>query len=421
VDERRAYELARLRLARMSAAGGDALPAALRRSTEIASQTLNVERVGIWLFVDERRAIRCFHLFERSKEARSEGALLRGVDIPTYFAALQERRYIVADDARTHPLTRELRRHYLEPLGITSMLDVPIYEGGAVRGVVCHEHVGPKRTWSVEEHDFAATVADSVALLMQEAARSDAERRTFALHEHAIEIERLRGFSQLAAGAMHDVRNLVSVVRWAARGILEDRAVNADIGSNAERVLAATDSIMSVVRELESLERDRERVPCVVNLSEAVPRMLPLLRAAIGEGHRLEWTSAEPSGLVLIDPSQLERALLNLVLNAREAMPEGGTITIENGETVVDGDGCEPGVYAVVTVRDTGTGMAPEIASRAFEPYFTTRRSGTGRGMGLAVVRAVMERYGGFVHIESEVGTGTTFRVYLPRVAATSR
>jgi signal transduction histidine kinase len=405
----------------MSASGGDSLAGALSRSTEIAAQTLNVERVGIWLFVDDRRAIRCFDLFERSKDAHSEGALLRGVDIPTYFAALGERRYIAADDARTHPLTRELRRHYLEPLGIASMLDVPIYEGGEVRGVVCHEHVGVPRKWSVEDQDFAATVADSIALLMEEAARSDAERRTFLLQEQAIEKERLQAFSQLATGAIHDMRNLVSVVRWAARSIVEDRQATEVIGSHAERVLAATEAIIGIIRDLESLEHDRERLPCVVDLVAEAKRCLPLLRAAVGETCHVELTNMEPTGLVLVDPSQLERVLFNLVLNARDAMPDGGPISIEIAETTVVGEDLEPGIYVVLAIRDTGSGMAPETLKRIFEPYFTTRHPGTGRGIGLTLVSAVVERYGGFVHVESELGDGSTFRVYLPRVAAVAK
>lgn len=138
----RDFECARLRLARASVEGGCSLVSAFQSTTELAADTIQVERCGIRLFIEERRAIRCFDLFERSSRRHSEGAVLRAKDFPTYFGALERLRVVQADQASLAPATRELDASYLAPLGIGAMLDAPVFRNGKVVGVVCHEHVG---------------------------------------------------------------------------------------------------------------------------------------------------------------------------------------------------------------------------------------------------------------------------------------
>jgi signal transduction histidine kinase len=118
-----------------------------------------------------------------------------------------------------------------------------------------------------------------------------------------------------------------------------------------------------------------------------------------------------------VDRGRLERLVLNLVINARDAMPEGGTIVLEVGEATVEDEDLAPGVFTTISVQDTGVGMSPEVRRRAFEPFFTTKQRGVGTGLGLAVVHSIAERYGGFVHVDSELGRGTTVCAYLPRVS----
>src|SRR5262245_57823876 len=195
----REFESARLRLARLRVAGGSGLVGALRRATEESARVLETERVGIWLFVDERRAIRCYDLFERDSDAHSEGAILRAADFPAYFRTLEERRAILAEDARADPQTSELRAAYLEPLGIAAMLDVPVYRAGKVVGVLCHETRSLRRFTS-EECDFATTVADGIARQLEEAARRDAEARADAQEHHLAELRKMEALGRLAAG-----------------------------------------------------------------------------------------------------------------------------------------------------------------------------------------------------------------------------
>jgi len=418
---RRAFETARLRLARMGSAGAAPLATVFREITAVAADTLGVERVGIWLFIDNHRAIRCFHLYERSKLAYSEGAVIYGLDVPTYFAALLERRAIAADDACAHPLTRELAKPYLGPLGITSMLDAPIYRDGRVCGVVCHEHVGPKRCWSNEDRDFAASVADNVALQFASAARVEAETMARGLRHEMSELRRLRELSRVAAGAAHDFRNLLLVASWLARDISENPATPIEVVDRADRIRDTISRAQDIAIHLGSMTCDEAARPEVVDLSSTIDHLMPLLRTAAGELHEVELVPGGHAGYVLIDASQLERMVMNLVLNARDSMPEGGSVSIAvEPIEVADGE-YPPGSYARIAVSDTGQGMDAATRARIFEPYFTTKAPGAGNGLGLAVVHRIVDRVGGFVHVESAIGKGSTFRVYLPRVAAPTR
>ncbi|MGQ9559951.1 MAG: PAS domain S-box protein [Candidatus Oleimicrobiaceae bacterium] len=151
------------------------LPAALRVITETAAYTLDVARVGVWLFVEERSKIRCLDLYERPASRHSSGQELQAEHYPTYFRTLERERLIPAHDAQADESTREFAADYLEPLGITSMMDAPIRLNGQTVGVICHEHVGPPRHWTVEEQAFASSMADMIALAMQASERRRTE------------------------------------------------------------------------------------------------------------------------------------------------------------------------------------------------------------------------------------------------------
>jgi signal transduction histidine kinase len=251
------------------------------------------------------------------------------------------------------------------------MLDAPIYRDGTVIGVVCHEHVGAPRRWTTEERDFSASVADNLSLLSEEAARAEAEDRASALQQQALELEKVKALSQLAAGTAHDVRNLVSVVRWAARSISGDTQSTPENVERADRILGATESVMAIVRDLEALGRDVAREPRVLDPVVELTRLLPLLRAAVGEHCTVSMRCAGNIGFVLVDRVQFERLVFNLVINARESMPNGGPVELELSETKIgdgDGDG-EPdshGVHVVFAVR-------PELA-RTLAAVLTRRK-----------------------------------------------
>jgi len=417
-ESRRAYEQARLRLARMRVDGGDALRQVLQESMEVAAKTLDVERVGVWLLVNDRRALRCFELYERSKGQHSEGAVLQAADFPAYFRALDERASVPAGNARSNPLTYELRQAYLEPLGIVSMLDASIFRNGRVIGVVCHEHVGTPREWTAEERDFATTMADAVAMRIENAARLEAERRLLAHETHLTELSKMEALGRLAAGIAHDFNNMLSIVLAHASRLATLPAGEERVAESAREIEQAARRGAELAQELLAFGRDRAHEPRVLDVGPVIEEFAGLLQTAVGTGHTVEVSRTGPSGRVLIDRSQLERLLLNLCVNARDAMPDGGRVLIATGEARVGAEADAPGVYVVISVSDEGVGMDDEVRAHAFEPFFTTKAEGKGTGLGLAIVYRIVERCGGFIHIESAPGRGTTFRIYLPRVAA---
>jgi signal transduction histidine kinase len=413
----RAYETARLGLARMRVAGASSLRDLFSETTRLAAETVGVERVGIWLYVAQRRAIRCFHLYERSKDQHSEGAVLRAADFPGYFASLEEQREIPAERANEDPRTRELRDAYLGPLGIESMLDAPIFRGGEVVGVVCHEHVGAPRPWSADDRAFAASVADQVARAFEEAERHDAEARVRDWESHAVEGHKMEALGRLAAGVAHDFNNLLTVILSSAHEIATDAAATPAHQAAARRVIESARRGAALARDLLSFGRDEPCTPRVIDVSEALRRMESLLSTAAGKLHPVAMRCPRPAGRVMIDAGQLERVMMNLVLNAREAMPRGGAIEVSCSEAHIESsDGKPAAVYVVIEVADHGVGMDAQTRERMFEPFFTTKKQGS--GIGLSVVYGVIERAGGFLHVDSEPGNGTRVRIYLPRVAS---
>jgi len=390
-----------------------------QESTRLAASTLATERVSIWLFIEGRGAIRCFELYEAGRNEHSEGAVLYRHDYPHYFEALETRRVITADDARAHEATCELRAAYLEPLDIYSMLDAPIYQGGEVVGVVCHETVGHERHWTAEDAAFAGSVADTVALQVEGAARKDAETALQAHEEYVAEIRKMEALGRLSAGVAHDFRNILSVVLGHARLIESEESASPRVLEQAARIVAAADRGVELTRELLTFGRENtgDR-PQAIRVPEVVGKFREVLAQSAGRRIHVEVAPAATAGWALISPSRLERVLLNLVNNARDAMPSGGTVRLAVSEKKIPDGAGSPGVYVVIDITDTGVGMDAATRRRIFEPFFTTKGPGENSGLGLSVVYRIVEACGGFLHVESAPGKGTTVSVYLPRVSS---
>ena len=158
----------------------------------------------------------------------------------------------------------------------------------------------------------------------------------------------------------------------------------------------------------------------IVSLNTVVENISKMLRRLIGEDIELEIKFTEPAGNVKADPGQLEQVIMNLVINARDAMPDGGRLTIETGKVELDEqyatlhDGVKPGMYNVLMVSDNGKGMSPEVQEKIFEPFFTTKKREKGTGLGLATVYGIVRQHNGHIYVYSELGKGTTFKIYLP-------
>ena len=233
--------------------------------------------------------------------------------------------------------------------------------------------------------------------------------------------QKMEAVGQLTGGIAHDFNNLLAVILANLEMVAEMSGDSDDIRECAEIAMEATDRGASLTQRLLAFSRKQELRPEALNPRTLVENMLQLLRRTLGEIVDIQLTGGSESWLVKADPSQLENALLNLAINARDAMPGGGKLTIDTSNMQIDDDfsfaktEIAPGDYVVVTVSDTGKGMPPEIVDHVFEPFFTTKDVGEGSGLGLSMVYGFVMQSGGNIHIYSEQGLGTTIQIYLPR------
>ncbi|MHB8766953.1 MAG: hybrid sensor histidine kinase/response regulator, partial [Deferrisomatales bacterium] len=233
--------------------------------------------------------------------------------------------------------------------------------------------------------------------------------------------QRLEALGQLAGGVAHDFNNLLTVINGSAELLLDDLDEGSPLRGQVGEILRAGQRAGDLTRQLLAFSRQQPLATRVVDLASAVSAVAKMLRRLIGEEVDLRLALDEGAGRVRIDPGQLEQVVLNLAVNARDAMPRGGVLEIRvEPVTQAEGDpsGVPPGEYAVLVARDTGQGMDPATLEHIFEPFFTTKAAGRGTGLGLATVHGVVTQSGGHLRVESEPGRGTTFRVYLPRVVA---
>jgi signal transduction histidine kinase len=412
----RTLEVARLELARF--APDAPLDRVFRRACELSAHALDVERVGVWLFIDDRTVLRCASLYERSKGESSGGALLQVADFPTYFASLAIRKAIPAEVAASEPWTAELASKYLQPLGITSMLDAGIFVDGALVGVICHEHVGAPREWTTEARDFAGSIADLLALRIKSAEVRDLRAAFQTEQERLASQEKNAALEQLAAGVAHDFKNLLGIMLGQGELLSIRQDLPANARQQAKAIVTAAERGMALAEELLEFARPVQPPPAVIDVVETTAAILPVLQSAVGTRHELRYTHDAVVGQVLIDKSKFTRLLLNLVVNASEALPDGGAIDIQFSAMKLVGRADDAGHCVLLEVRDQGVGMEESTRRRAFEPFFSTKSKGT--GLGLAIVRQIVDRIGGFVRMASEPGKGTTVRLFLPRIAASS-
>lgn len=236
--------------------------------------------------------------------------------------------------------------------------------------------------------------------------------------------QRMDAVGALAGGIAHDFNNMLTAISGFSQMALRLLSEDHPAYSKVDQVIQAAERSARLTRQILAFARKQVLHPEILDLSQLVVDLLPLLHRLLGE--QLEVVERLGTEVMVeADPGQLEQVVLNLVLNARDAMPEGGRITVATDQVEVSHPGGDhelvPGLYACLVVSDEGHGMDAETLSRVFEPFFTTKGGERGTGLGLSVVHGVIKQTGGSVHVESEVGQGTTFRVYLPIAKVTAR
>ncbi len=251
-----------------------------------------------------------------------------------------------------------------------------------------------------------------------------------ALEEQLLEAQKMESIGRLAGGIAHDFNNMLFAIRGYADLTLEDLAEAGDaiatraVRANVSAIGEAADRASVLTSQLLLFSRRQTAHPVIADLREAVATIEPLLRRVIGEQVHLAVALDPGTGEVRVDPGQLDQIVMNLVVNARDAMPAGGTIRLETGNATFDEAyameqiDVSPGSYVMLAVSDTGQGMDRETRRHIFEPFFTTKEPGKGTGLGLSTIYGIMRQAGGHIWLYSEPGRGTTFKLYFPRVDA---
>ncbi|HEY2901133.1 MAG TPA: PAS domain S-box protein [Polyangia bacterium] len=250
--------------------------------------------------------------------------------------------------------------------------------------------------------------------------RVDNERRR--LEEQLRHAQKMDAVGRLAGGIAHDFNNLLSVILGFTELSLASVLPSDDLAENLGEIKKASERAVGLVRQLLAFSRRQVLSPRVLNPNEVLTNMEGLLRGLIGESIELSLGLSSDIGQIKADSGQIEQVIVNLVMNAREAMPDGGLLRIETATVALDdggipgGNDARPGAFVRLVVQDSGTGMSDEVRAHVFEPFFSTKKTGKGTGLGLSTVYGIVTQSGGIIRFTTALGEGTRFEIFLPRV-----
>lgn len=246
------------------------------------------------------------------------------------------------------------------------------------------------------------------------------------LEERYQQAQKVQAIGQLAGGVAHDFNNILTVISGYSEVLIRKPAVTEDVRRVLRHIHDAGDRAAALTRQLLAFSRKQRLQPRVIHLNTITAEMDVMLQRLVGENIRIRTIAVSGLSAVKADPGQIQQVVMNLVVNARDAMPGGGQLTIETANVTIGDEynrthpDVTPGNYVMLAVSDTGTGMTPEVQARLFEPFFTTKPPGYGTGLGLATCHGIIKQSGGHIAAYSEVGHGTTFKVYLPSIGTQS-
>src|SRR5215470_9159385 len=291
--------------------------------------------------------------------------------------------------------------------------------GSLVQGVRALEHGDYSYQLPLEGGDELGEVTRAFDSMRGTLQRNEAQRKQ--LEDDLRQSQKMEALGRLAGGVAHDFNNLLTVIKGNSDLALDQIKPNEPARANCEQISKVADRAASLTRQLLAFSRRQILQPKVLDLNDLIMESSRLLKRLLREDIEFNVCLGESLGRVLADPGQVEQVLLNLTVNAADAMPQGGTLLIETHNVSVDArysamrPPVKPGHYVMFAVTDSGSGMTPEIKTRIFEPFFTTKDLGKGTGLGLATVYGIVNQSSGYIHVDSAPGTGTRFEIYLPQ------
>ncbi len=449
---------------------------AIRYITKVASLGLDVERVSVWLYTEKRLGIQCIDLYERENNCHSHGLILYVCDFPNYFQALKEEQVIAVSDVHTDPRTSEFSATYTTPLGIASMLDARIWSRGEVIGVVCCEHLGTQRQWTLEEESFISSITDFVRLVIESRDRKNAEealrqsemqfrqqtqKLEAALKElqrtqtQMIQSEKMSSLGQLVAGVAHEINNPVNFIYGniaPAHDYIEDllnliklyqeyypvpvpviqseivaidlEFLMADLPKLLSSMKIGAERIQEIVLSLRTFSRLDEAEYKAVDIHEGIDSTLFILESRLkakpnhpGIGIIREY---EDLPLVECYAGQLNQVFMNILSNAIDALEERDSQRtqqeIKQSPSVIQI--CTETInknQIAIKIADNGPGIPENIKQRIFDPFFTTKPIGKGTGMGMSIsYQIVTKNHHGTLECISSPDGGAAFVIVIP-------
>ena len=317
------------------------------------------------------------------------------------------------------PPEAHLERADLESRGVHSLLGLPVFSGDALIGFLGIESMHAERWWTDQEMTLLRLIGELFTSALR---RQTAEQALHQSQEQLLHAQKMEAVGRLAGGIAHDFNNLLTVILGFSRALLDDLSDDEEAASDVAQIHESAERAAALTRQLLTFSRRQIVEAQRVDVSECVAGVEEMLGRLLGEDVELALELSESVGSVWLDPHQLEQVLINLAVNARDAMPDGGQLLIRTSSR-----NCGPeererlglrkqGLHAVLSVSDSGTGIDNETLAHIFDPFFTTKEPGRGTGLGLSIVYSVVEQAGGGIHVEGAATKGTTFDIVLPRV-----
>jgi len=342
---------------------------------------------------------------------------------------------LVIEDAQTDP--RQAPIHDLmRRRGAVSLLLLPLIVDGEVVGSLGVDAIEPRapstsdgtstsgRGFAADEVNLAWRVAEQVSGVL---ARARLREERQQLEEQFRQAQKMEAVGRLAGGIAHDFNNLLTVIHLSTRLLEREMRPEDPLWQHVQRIQSAGQRAINLTKQLLAFSRREIVEPQVLDLNRVLAELNTMLQRLIGEDIELTLLPAGNLWPVKIDPTQVEQIVVNLAVNARDAMPSGGKLTIETANVTLDAAYAarhlevEPGEYVLLTISDAGQGMTEEVKAHLFEPFFTTKEKGKGTGLGLSTVFGIVKQNQGHIGVYSKVGQGTAFKIYLPKVGVEAK